>query len=91
MPVFGQNKYKTYHTFLNTQPIFIKRSAYTSYLFEASVHLKVTPQYAVVFYTSPNKYSFQYFDFARISAENCRKHFDEWLSEIMRRYVHFIA
>ena len=61
---------QTYHTFLNTQPIFIKRSAHTSYLLEANVHLKVTPQYAVVFYTSPNKYCFQYFDFARTSAEN---------------------
>ena len=61
---------QTYHTFLNTQPIFIKRSAHTSYLFEASVHLKVIPQYAVVFYTSLNKYYFQYFEFARTSAEN---------------------
>ena len=39
---------KTYHTFFSTQPIFIKQSARTSYLFEANVHLKVTPQYAVV-------------------------------------------
>ena len=33
-------------------------------------HLKVTPQCAVVFHTSPNKYCFLYFDFARTSAEN---------------------
>ena len=59
---------KTYHTFLNTQPIFIKQNAHTSKLFEANVHIKVTPQYAVVFHTSPNKYCFQYFDCARISA-----------------------
>ena len=61
---------KIYHTFLNTRPIFIKQSAHTSSLFEASVHLKVTPQYAVVFHTSPNKYCFPYFDFTRTSAEN---------------------
>ena len=61
---------QTYHIFLNTQPIFIKRSAHTSKLMEANVHLKVTPQYAVVFHTSPNKYCFQYFDFAWTSAEN---------------------
>ena len=61
---------RTYHTFLNTQPIFIKQKANTSEVFEANVHLKVTPQYAVLFHTSLNKYCFQYFDFARISAEN---------------------
>ena len=35
---------QTYHTFLNTQWIFIKQSAHTSKLFEANIHLKVTPQ-----------------------------------------------
>ena len=62
---------RTYHTFLNTQQIFKKQSAQTSYLFGANVHIKVTPQYAVVLHTSPNKYCFQYFNFARFSAENC--------------------
>ena len=61
---------QTYNTFLNTEPTFIKQSAHTFVLFKAKVHLKVTPQYAVVFHTSPNKYCFQYFDFARTSAEN---------------------
>ena len=67
------------HIFLNTQPIFIKQ-AYIPKLFEANVHLKVPPQYAVVFHTSPNKYCFQYFEFARTSAENyyiVEKHLDE--------------
>ena len=55
---------QTYHTLLTTQPIFIKQCAHTSKLLEANVHLEVTPQYAVVFHTSPNKYCFQYFNFA---------------------------
>ena len=35
---------QTSHTFLHTQPIFIKQSAHTSLLFEANVRLQVTPQ-----------------------------------------------
>ena len=61
---------KIYHTFLNTRSIFIKQSAHTFLLFEANVHPKFTPQCAVVFHRSPNKYCFQYFDFVRTSAEN---------------------
>ena len=34
-------------------------------IIRSKFHLKVTPQYAVVFHTSLNKYCFQYFDFAR--------------------------
>ena len=49
---------RTYHTILNNQPIFIKQSTHTSLLFEANVHLKVTPHCAVVFLTNPNKYCF---------------------------------
>ena len=64
---------KLIFSFLNTQPIFIKQSALTSVLFDANAHFKVTPQYAVVFRTSSNKYCFQYFDFALTSAGNYYK------------------
>ena len=89
---------QTYHAFLFTQPIFTKQSIHTSLLFEANVHLKVTPQYAVVFHSISNKYCFRLFSVFRLCSDFCgkllliiEKHLDEWLPGIMRRYVHFIA